>query len=159
MARLSETLLRVRSLVAEGRFLISDHGYDEFADDAIYFDELLASLARAVVVEDYPAATRGPSVLVLEYDGSGRPAHVVWGIPKGQGEPAVLITAYRPDPREGRFAAEVPVELIEDESGWSPYLSAADATKLDAVRRALRAGDVAAAARHGRVFELLPVSA
>jgi hypothetical protein len=59
---------------------------------------------------------------------------------------------------EGKYAAEVPVELIEDEIGWSPYLSMADATKLDAVRRALRQGDVAAASKHGRVFELMPVS-
>ena len=34
-----------------------------------------------------------------------------------------------------------------------------DAAKLDAVRKALRAGDVAAATKHGLVFELLPVSA
>jgi hypothetical protein len=60
---------------------------------------------------------------------------------------------------EGRYAAEVPVELIEDDTGWSPYLSLEDATKLDAVRLALKAGDIAAAAKHGRVFELLPVSA
>jgi hypothetical protein len=60
--------------------------------------------------------------------------------------------------REGRYAAEVPVELIEDETVWSPYLSPADTSKLDAVRWALRSGDVAAAAKHGRVFELHPVS-
>jgi len=59
---------------------------------------------------------------------------------------------------EGKYAAEVPVELIEDSGGWSPYLSAADASKLDAVRKALRAGDIAAATKHGRIFELLPVS-
>jgi hypothetical protein len=61
--------------------------------------------------------------------------------------------------REGKYAAEIPVELIEDETGWSPYLSLEDARKLDAVRRALRDGDIAAAAQHGRVFELTPVSA
>jgi hypothetical protein len=54
---------------------------------------------------------------------------------------------------EGRYAAEIPVDLIEDESGWSPYLSVEDALKLDAVRDALRRGDVAVAARHGRIFE------
>jgi hypothetical protein len=59
---------------------------------------------------------------------------------------------------EGKYAAEVPVDLIEDEGGWSPYLSVADATKLDVVRKALRASDIATAAKHGRVFELLPVS-
>lgn len=60
---------------------------------------------------------------------------------------------------EGRYAAEVLVELIEDETGWSPYLSVEDAKKLDAVRKALQQSDVATAAKYGRVFELLPVSA
>jgi hypothetical protein len=60
---------------------------------------------------------------------------------------------------EGKFAAEVPVELIEDETGWSPYLSIEDAGRLDAVRLALKKGDIASASKHGRVFELLPVSA
>ena len=60
---------------------------------------------------------------------------------------------------EGRYAAEVPIELIEEEGGWSPYLSIDDATKLDSVRKALRKGDVATAAKYGRVFQLLPVSA
>jgi hypothetical protein len=60
---------------------------------------------------------------------------------------------------EGKYAAEVPVELIEEEGGWSPYLTMEDARKLEAVRLALRRGDVSTAAKHGRVFELLPVSA
>jgi hypothetical protein len=60
---------------------------------------------------------------------------------------------------EGRYAAEVPVELIEDDTGWSPYLSPEDAKKLDAVRLALRRGEIAEAAEHGRVFELKPISA
>ena len=60
---------------------------------------------------------------------------------------------------EGRYAAEVPIELIEDDTGWSPYLSLEDATKLDAVRLALKVGDIAEASKHGRVFELRPVSA
>ena len=61
--------------------------------------------------------------------------------------------------REGQYVAEVDVELIEDDTGWSPYLSLDDAKKLDAVRDALRTGNIAAAAKHGRVFELQPVSA
>ncbi|HUB85285.1 MAG TPA: hypothetical protein VL971_06290 [Rhizomicrobium sp.] len=60
--------------------------------------------------------------------------------------------------REGKFAAEVSVELIEENGGWSPYLSMEDASKLDRVRKFLRDGDVTAAARYGRVFELTPVS-
>jgi len=59
---------------------------------------------------------------------------------------------------EGRYAAEVSVELIENDGGWSPYLSVEEASKLDAVRKALRQGDVSAASKYGRIFELLPVS-
>jgi hypothetical protein len=51
------------------------------------------------------------------------------------------------------------VELIEDDTGWSPYLSVEDVRKLETVKKALLNGDLQTAARHGRVFELLPVSA
>jgi hypothetical protein len=40
--------------------------------------------------------------------------------------------------------------------GWSPYLSVEDAAKLDAVRKALREGDIAAAAKYGRVLQRVP---
>lgn len=60
---------------------------------------------------------------------------------------------------EGKFAAEVPVDLIEDETAWSPYLSPDDARKLDAVRLALRRGDLSEAAKYGRIIELTPVAA
>jgi len=53
--------------------------------------------------------------------------------------------------------AEVDVELVETDEGWSPYLSLEDAYKLDAVREALHRGDVESAARLSRVFKLTPV--
>ena len=60
--------------------------------------------------------------------------------------------------REANYIAEVPVELIEDETGWSPYFSLEEAQKLDAVRLALRRRDVQAAAKYERVFELTRVA-
>jgi hypothetical protein len=60
--------------------------------------------------------------------------------------------------REGQYAAEVDVELIEADDGWSPYLSLDDAYRLDEVREALRRGDIRAASRLARVFSLTPVS-
>lgn len=59
----------------------------------------------------------------------------------------------------GQFVAEVEVEVIEDDASWSPYLSLADANRLDAVRAASRRGDVNAAAMQGRVFRLEPIAA
>ncbi len=58
---------------------------------------------------------------------------------------------------EGRYVAEVQVELLEDETGWSPYLSLEDAYRLDDVREAMRQGDLEAAAKYGRIYELRPV--
>lgn len=59
---------------------------------------------------------------------------------------------------EGEFVAEVPVELILSDEGWSPYLSMEDAYKLDDVRAALRSGDVKAASKLGRVYTLTPIA-
>jgi len=94
----SKTLDRIKILAAEGRILVSAHGYDELAADDIFFSDVLHGLAEAEAVEDYPAAAKGPSVLALQRDEDDRPIHVVWGIPKGASGPAVVVTAYRPDP-------------------------------------------------------------
>jgi hypothetical protein len=59
---------------------------------------------------------------------------------------------------EGKYAAEVDVELIETDTGWAPYLSLEDAYKLDDVRDALRRGDIKSASRLARVFALTPVA-
>jgi hypothetical protein len=57
----------------------------------------------------------------------------------------------------GRFVAEVEVEVLEDETDWSPYLSVDDAYRLDEVRDALRRNDLASAAKVGRIYEMHPV--
>ena len=60
---------------------------------------------------------------------------------------------------EGKYAAEVEIELHYSDEAWSPTMSADDARRLEAVSLALRRGDIATAAKHGRVFELTPVAA
>lgn len=59
---------------------------------------------------------------------------------------------------EGHYIAEVEVALIEDETGWPPYLSIEDVYKLDDVRDALRQGNLDSAARYGRIYELRAVA-
>lgn len=59
---------------------------------------------------------------------------------------------------EGRYVAEVDVELLEDDTGWSPYLTVQDASRLDDVRDALRRGDISTASRLARVFKREPVA-
>jgi len=59
---------------------------------------------------------------------------------------------------EGHYVAEIEVTLVADETGWSPYLSVDDARRLDAVREALRHGDLASAAAYGQIYELQPIT-
>ncbi len=96
---MSQTFEQIRTLIDRREVRISDHGYDELAADGILVREVLAGVATAQVLEDYPEYPKGPCVLVLQWNEAGTPIHVVWGIPKGKSSPAVLVTAYRPDPK------------------------------------------------------------
>ena len=95
---MSEILDQVRALVARGEVRVSLHGYEELAADNVPVRDIIDGLTGAEAVEQYPTYPKGPCVLVLERDESNQPIHVVWGIPAGQSSPAVVITAYRPDP-------------------------------------------------------------
>lgn len=59
---------------------------------------------------------------------------------------------------EGDYVAEVDIELIYTDEGWSPYLSLDDAQKLDDIRDALRKGDLRQAAKLARVYTLTPIA-
>jgi hypothetical protein len=100
----SDTFAKIKQLAAEGKVLVSAHGYDELAADGIFFSEILSGLPGSELVEDYPGAVKGPTVLILLRDMTNLPVHAVWGIPTGAAEPAVLVTAYRPDPK--RWSAD-----------------------------------------------------
>ena len=55
------------------------------------------------------------------------------------------------------YAAEVEVEQLRDDKGWSPYLPIEEALKLDRVREALRQGDLSAAVQLATVYKLSPI--
>ena len=59
---------------------------------------------------------------------------------------------------EGKYVAEVSIDLVEGDTEWAPYVSEQDVLKLDRVRLALRRGDLAAAVREAKVYELTPVA-
>lgn len=94
---MSEALRKVTELIDKGEVRISNHGYDELAEDGLLVKDVMIGVREAKVVEDYPDYPKGPCVLVLQRDKHGNPIHAVWGIPKGESSPAVLVTPYKPD--------------------------------------------------------------
>ena len=95
---MSDTFKAILELIERKEIVISNHGYDELSDDHILVRDILAGIKEAVVVENYPEYPKGPFILLLQKDTDGTPIHIVWGIPKRAISPAVLVTAYRPDP-------------------------------------------------------------
>ena len=72
----------------------------ELAADDILLADVIAGINAAITVEEYPMFAKGPCVLALQRNDENRPLHVVWGIPKDHASPAVLVTAYRPNPEQ-----------------------------------------------------------
>ena len=58
---------------------------------------------------------------------------------------------------EGKYMAEVEVDLIVHENEWSPYLTIEDAYKIDDVREALRRSDLKTATENATIYELHPI--
>jgi hypothetical protein len=94
----SETFDRVRTLVECGDWRASDHALQRIVEHAIIASDLVDGIGSGTVVEDYPDYHAGPCALILQSDRDGA-VHALWGLEKGADRPAVLITAYRPDPK------------------------------------------------------------
>jgi Domain of unknown function (DUF4258) len=93
----SVTFENVRVLVGKDDWRASDHALQRLAESAIIVSDLADGILSAVVIEDYPSYHAGPCTLVLQSERNG-PVHALWGLQDKTDRPAVLITAYRPDP-------------------------------------------------------------
>ena len=97
---MSEFLNKIKILVYQNQVLVSSHGYDELNADNIRVREVLQGVENAITIREYPDYGKGPCILLLQRDKQGQPIHVVWGIEKDTEKPAVIVTAYRPDPKQ-----------------------------------------------------------
>lgn len=94
---MSQTWQAVQRLVRVRNYSVSQHGMRRMVARGIALSEVLWGVPLGEPIEDYPNYYSGPAVLVLQKDQVGLPLHAVWGIEKDTSEPAVLVTAYRPD--------------------------------------------------------------
>lgn len=69
---MSGTFQSIRRLVGSGDVRISEHGYDELAQDGLTAREIIEGVENSVLVEDYPDFPKGPSILLLQTEGPGR---------------------------------------------------------------------------------------
>ncbi len=94
-------------LVSVGRYKISDHALDALIEDELERANVSDSILESEILENYPEFGKGPAILLFQIATDGRVVHCVWGIPKGALTPAVLITAYIPDPNKWDKALKV----------------------------------------------------
>lgn len=89
---------QIIELVVAGDYKISDHALDALLDDDLERVDIADSVKESEALENYPDFGKGPAILLHQFATDGRVVHCVWGIPMGAKKPAVLITAYIPDP-------------------------------------------------------------
>ena len=51
---MSDTLRKIKQLVVSGDVRVSDHGYDELANDELTAREIVSGVENGILVEDYP---------------------------------------------------------------------------------------------------------
>jgi hypothetical protein len=88
----------LQALVATRDWRVSDHAYDRITMRGLSVSAIVDGIAFGVPIEHYPDYYAGPCVLALQNDRQG-PVHALWGLEKHTSRPAVLVTAYRPDPQ------------------------------------------------------------
>jgi len=83
--------------IGTGNYLVTRHAKEEMIADNLTLMDILTSVDRGRIIEDYPEDLPFPSFLIFGKNDKGEPIHTVWGHDRER-QLAILITTYRPDP-------------------------------------------------------------
>ena len=62
----NQTLAAIQDLIARREVVVSEHGYDELANDGLSAREIVEGFVEASVIEDYPNYPKAPCILTLQ---------------------------------------------------------------------------------------------
>lgn len=96
---MSDLFRQIRELILREQVIITEHGYEQLLLRNVDFEEVIAGIRAAMLLEDYSESRGELRVLIQQTESNGRPIHVVWELSDEPGECAVLVTAFRPDAR------------------------------------------------------------
>jgi len=88
-------MLGVRTLVAEGKIVWTEHVAIRLRERGIKRSDLIECITNGEIIEQYPDDVPYPSCLVSGKCKTGKPLHIVIGYNKDI--LCCMITAYRPD--------------------------------------------------------------
>ncbi len=82
--------------IKAGKVRITDHADDEAQADDLLFEDIVISVQRGEIIEQYPDDKPYPSCLIYGKNFKSEPIHSVWAY-NVEVKASVLITVYRPD--------------------------------------------------------------
>jgi hypothetical protein len=89
----------VRKNIARGDVFVVPHAARQIKQRRISLDHIIATAMVGEVIERYPHDDDGPALLLLQWI-ANEPLHVVWRIEAATAGPALIVTAYRPNPTQ-----------------------------------------------------------
>lgn len=90
-----DPLMIIREQVVAGHYRVTQHAQQEMVQDDYELDDVLAALANAITLENYPLHRRGPCCLLGGVAAQGRPVHIVCTTANPM---LIIITVYEPRP-------------------------------------------------------------
>jgi len=91
-----EDILRT---IREDQFRISNHAVEEMENDDLDLENVLYSVEKGKIIEEYPKSRITSSCLIFGMDTKFNPIHSVWGFFEEKYY-SVLITVYIPNQNE-----------------------------------------------------------